>query len=107
MIRKIHCYMPPQQLLGILNDRLLSDLGPNATPYTAEQLHAEIVAISGTARSVDNSWAALRKLLSQAGRDGTLQRVSEQVIADFVVVFSLSPKQLMRLKDILLQSPED
>ena len=107
LIRKIHGYVPPRQLLGILNDRLLSDLGPNATPYTAEQLHAEIVAISGTARFVNNSWATLRKLLSQAERDGTLRRVSEQVIADFAVVFSLSPKQLMRLKDIVLQSPED
>jgi hypothetical protein len=107
LIRKIHGYVPPRQLLGILNDRLLSDLGPNATPYTAEQLHAEIVAISGTARPVDNSWATLRKLLSRAERDGTLQRVSEQVVADFAVVFSLSPKQLMRLKEILLQSPED
>lgn len=107
LIRKIHGYVPARKLLGILNDRLLSDLGPEATPYTAEQLHAEIAAIPGTARSADNSWAALRKLLSTAERDGTLQRISEQVINDFAIVFSLSPKHPMRLKDILLQPRED
>ena len=36
-------------------------------------------------------------------RAGTLDRINEQVINDFAVVFSLSPKHLMRLKDILLQ----
>ena len=107
LIRKIHGYVPAQQLLGILNDRLLSDLGPNAPPYTAEELHTEIAAIPGTARSVDNSWAALRKLLFRAERDGTLRRINEQVVNDFAVVFSLAPKHLMRLKDILLQPAED
>jgi hypothetical protein len=42
LIRKTHGYIPIEQLLGILNERLKSDLGPNATPHTAEQLHAEI-----------------------------------------------------------------
>ena len=107
LIRKIHGYVPAQQLLGILNDRLLGDLGPEATPYAAEQLHAEIAAIPGTARTADNSWAALRKLLTRAERDGTLRRISEQVVNDFAVVFSLSPKHLMLLKDILLQPAED
>ena len=55
----------------------------------------------------DNSWAALRKLLARAKRDGTLRRISAQVINDFAVVFSLSPKDLMRLRDILLQPAED
>ena len=45
LIRKIHGYVPAQQLLGILNDRLLTDLGPEAKPYTAEQLHAEMAGI--------------------------------------------------------------
>lgn len=99
--------MPARQLLGILNDRLLSDLGPEATPYTEDQLHAEIAAIPRTGRPTDTSWAALRKLLARAERDGTLRRVSEQVINDFAVVFSLSPKHVMRLKDILLPPAED
>lgn len=42
LIRKTHGYIPIQQLLGILNERLKNDLGPNALPHTAEQLHAEI-----------------------------------------------------------------
>ena len=44
---------------------------------------------------------------AQAKRAGTLDRINEQVINDFAVVFSLSPKHLMRLKDILLQPEED
>ena len=107
LIRRIHGYVPAQQLLGILNDRLLTDLGSEAKPYTAEQLHAEIAGIPGKAAVPDNSWAALRKLLAGAERDGTLRRISAQVIDDFAVVFSLSPKHLMRLKDILLQPAED
>jgi hypothetical protein len=107
LVRKIHGYVPPQQLLGILNERLKGDLGPNVSPYTTEQLHAEIAAIGGSVANKGNDWAGLRKLLAQADRNGTLRLVTEQVIGDFAVIFSLSPKQLMRLKDILLQREED
>ena len=107
LIRKIHGYLPPLQLLGILNDRLRSDLGPDAQPYTTEQLHAEIAAMPGTKPSGNHGWAGLRKLLAQAKRAGTLDQITEQVINDFAVVFSLSPKELMRVKDILLQPAED
>jgi hypothetical protein len=55
----------------------------------------------------DHGWAGLRKLLTQAKRAGTLDQIDEQVISDFAVVFSLSPKQLMRLKDILLHPAAD
>ena len=107
LIRKIHGYLPPLQLLSILNDRLRSDLGPEAQPYTIEQLHTEIAAMPGTRAVGNNGWAGLRKLLSQARRGGVLDRIDEQVINDFAIVFSLSPKQLMRLKDILLQADEE
>ena len=107
LIRKIHGYMPRLQLLGILNDRLRADIGPDAQPYTIEQLHAEIAALPGAKPGGDHGWAGLRKLLAQARRAGTLDRINEQVINDFAVVFSLSPKHLMRLKDILLQPEED
>jgi hypothetical protein len=107
LIRKIHGYLPPLQLLGILNDRLRSDLGPEAQPYTIEQLHTEIAAMPGARTGRNNGWAGLRKLLTQARRDGVLDRIDEQVINDFAIVFSLSPKQLMRLKDILLQAQEE
>ena len=106
LIRKIHGYLPHAQLLGILNDRLRSDLGPDTAPYGMEQLHAEIAALPGSKPAGDHGWAGLRKLLAQAKRAGTLDRIDEQVINDFAVVFSLSPKHLMRLKDILLQPAE-
>jgi len=107
LIRKIHGYMPRLQLLGILNDRLRADIGSAAPPYTIEQLHAEIAALPGAKPGGDHGWAGLRKLLTQARRAGTLDRINEQVINDFAVVFSLAPKHLMRLKDILLQPEED
>ena len=91
--------MPRMQLLGILNDRLRADVGSDA--YTIEQLHAEIAALPGAKTGGDHGWAGLRKLLAQAKHAGTLDRINEQVINDFAVVFSLSPKHLMRLKDIL------
>ena len=107
LIRKIHGYMPRMQLLCILNDRLRSDLGPDAQPYRVEQLHAEIAALPVAKPGGDHGWAGLRKLLAQAKRAGTLDRIDEHVINDFAVVFSLSPKHLMRLKDILLQPAEE
>ena len=107
MIRKIHGYVPAKQLLGILNDRLRSDLGDDEPLYTIEQLHAEIAAIQGGAMKADQGWAGLRKLLANAKRAGTLGQITDQVIHDFAIVFSLSPKQHMRLKDILLQPEED
>ena len=112
LISKIHGYMPPMQLLGILNDRLRSDLGANVQPYGMGQLDAEIAALRASKTGGDGSrnetgWAGMRKLLAQARHEGTLDRINEQVVGDFAVVFSLSPKQLIQLKEILLQPKED
>ena len=107
LISKVHGYMPRMQLLGILNDRLRSDLGPDVQPYTIEQLHAEIAALPGSKPGGEHGWGGLRKLLAQAKRAGTLDRINDQIINDFAVVFSLSPKHLMRLKDVLLAPAED
>jgi hypothetical protein len=107
LIRKTHGYIPAQQLLGILNERLKADLGPNATPYTAEQLHAEIAKVAGAMPATGNGWAALRKLLAHARTTGTLDLITEQIIADFAVVFLLTPNQVIRLKDVLLSREED
>jgi hypothetical protein len=107
LIRKINGYVPASQLLKILNDRFISDLGQEATPHTTEQLHAEIAAVSAPASNGGTGWAMLRKLLSVAERDGALKLITENVIQDFAIVFSLSPKQVMRLKDILLQQTEE
>ena len=107
LIRKTHGYIPIQQLLGILNERLKNDLGPNALPYTAEQLHTEITKIAGPISGNANGWAALRKLLAQAKKTGTLDLITEQIISDFAVVFLLTPNQVIRLKDVLLNREED
>ena len=107
LIRKTAGLLPPTQLLAILNDRLRSDRGAETEPHGMEQLHAEIAALPGPKPAGEHGWAALRKLLTQARGRGTLDRVDKQVVNDFAVVFSLSPKHLMRLKDILLQPAED
>lgn len=108
LIRKLHGFMPAQQLLGILNERLFCDLGPDAAPYTIDQLYAEIgegavtVPAGGT-----HDWAGMRKLLNQAKKAGVLAAINEQVINDFAVVYSLNAKQVLGLKDILLHDSED
>lgn len=107
LIQKIHGYMPPQQLLGILNERLACDLGPDATPYTMEQLYAEIGGATAAAPAGGRDWANLRKLLANARRAGTLQAITEQTINDFALVFSLNQKQLLVLKDIVLEAKGD
>ena len=107
LIRKTHGYIPVQQLLGILNERLKNDLGPNATPYMAEQLHAEIAKVAGAVPTNGSGWAALRKLLAQARANGTLDLITDQIIGDFAVVFLAAPNQVIRLKDVLLNREED
>jgi hypothetical protein len=107
LIRKTHGLIPLQQLLGILNDRLRGDLGPNAKPFTAEELHAEIGKVARPAPAAANDWAGLRKLLAQAKKAGTLALITDEVITDFAVVFQLTPNQVIRLKDVLLSHEED
>lgn len=104
LIRSVQGYMPPRQLLAILNERLAGDLGPDAAPYTMEQLHAELQHIP-TATSAGD-WGGLRKLLAHARRDGVLELLDVQLIDDFAVVFSLSSAQVLRLKDVVLSAKE-
>lgn len=107
LIRKVNGFMPAPQLLGLLNERLMCDLGPDALPYTMEQLYAEIGGAAIVTPAGGHDWPSLRKLLAKAARDGVLDAVNEQVINDFAVVFSLNPKQVLALKDIVLQAKED
>lgn len=107
LIRKVHGYMSASQLLGILNERQACDLGANVPPYTIDQLRTEIASLVGAVPAGDNDWASLRKLLARAKRDKILDGITEQVINDFAVVFSLNQKQLLHLKDIILESQED
>ena len=107
LIRKVHGFMPAQQLLALLNERLACDLGPDATPYSMEQLHAAIGGLASTTPAGGHGWAAQRKLIAQARKAGLLDAVTEQLIDDFAVVFSLNPKQVLVLRDTLLQPQED
>ena len=106
LIRKLHGYMSAAQLLGILNERLTADLGEATAAYTLDQLRSEIAALSRQ-EPTGADWASLRRLLAVARRDGVLGQIDEQVIDDFAVVFSLNPKQVLALKDILLAKEED
>ncbi len=107
LIKKVHGYMPAQQLLNILNERLVCDLGPDAIQYSMEQLYSEIGDVSIVAPSGGHDWASLRKLLAKAQRDGTLSAITEQTINDFAIVYSLNHKQVLVLKDIVLQAQEE
>lgn len=107
LIRKVHGYMAPLQLLGILNERLVCDMGDGAALYTIDQLKAEIAGVTSAVPASDNDWGTLRKLLAKARRDGVLGLINEQVINDFAVVYSLNQKQVMTLKDILLTGEDE
>lgn len=107
LIRKVHGFMPAQQLLALLNERLACDLGPDATPYSMDQLHAQIGSFAAPVPTGGHGWAAQRKLIAQARKAGVLDTVTEQVIDDFAVVFSLNPKQVLYLRDTLLPSEDN
>lgn len=104
LIRRMHAVMPLPQLLAILNERLMADLGPDAAPYTHSQLKAAVAgwSVPGTLGSQD--WAATRKFLANACAQGILDRIDEGAINAFAVVFQLSPKQVLLLKDVVLGS---
>ena len=106
LISKVHSYMPAAQLLEILNERLFCDLGPDAAPYTLDQLRSQIGALSAAPGS-NRDWSSIRKLLADARRAGTLGLVNHQSIADFAVVFQLSAKQVMELHDIVLKAAQE
>jgi hypothetical protein len=99
LIRRIHVHLPAAQLLSLLNERLRADHG-EASPYTLEQLNAHLRTLRGTASTQD--WANLRKIVRDARAEGVAQCVTAQMINDFAVVFSLTPAQVHRLRDVLL-----
>lgn len=102
LIRSMHGYTSATKLLELLNTRLAFDLGSKAVPYTMEQLHEELRRYEQYKPA--DSWANLRQLLAKARRAGVLETISAQIIDDFSVVFSLSPAQSMRLKDVILEA---
>lgn len=102
LIERLQKAMPLQQLLAVLNERLLVDLGPDAAPYTIEQLREEAGETLAVGSLGSNDWSATRTFLANARRQGILDRIDESVINAFAVVFQLSPKQVLLLKDVLL-----
>src|SRR3546814_20134403 len=91
LIQKVHGYMPAEQLLAILNDRLIADQGLGVVTYTMDQLRAELASLEKPERLDDGAeldWPALRKLIAAARTSGTLGQGSEEVINDLAVVFS-------------------
>jgi len=107
LIRRVHGFMPAGQLLRLLNERLVCDLGADANPHTTEQLYAEIGGVDAAVPNDGHDWASLRKLLAKARQDGVLEAITEPIIVAFAVVYSLNPRQLVALKDIILQAKED
>jgi hypothetical protein len=106
LIKRVHGYMPAQQLLEVLNERLVADFGPDEEPHTMEQLYAEIGEVDAPPADA-HDWSSLRKLVARARRDGVLDKVTRQLIDDFAVVFSLNGRQVLQLHDVLLKAKED
>jgi hypothetical protein len=100
LIKSVHRNMANEKLLERLNERLLADLGPGASPYTPEQLLREIASLPG-ADDLARDFSMLRRLLNVARADGTLDEITPQTVDDFAVVFSLNERQLQHLKEVL------
>jgi hypothetical protein len=107
MISRVYGLMPTSQLLELLNTRRVAEAGPDAVLLTADAIRDEIGKVSASPVSGELDYPSLRKLLNQAKKDGTLALVTEQVINDFAVIFSLSAKQVMGLKDVLLSTEDE
>lgn len=107
LIRRTHGFMSGQRLLEVLNERQLGAGRPGVVPFTSRELYAEIGRVTNAPEDGAKGWSNLRKILANAARAGVLDLVTERVIEDFAVVFSLNSKQLVTLKDIVLQAKED
>jgi hypothetical protein len=106
LIRNLHAHMPAEQLLDILNTRLVADVGARAVPFTTQQLQEDV------ARHVDAAVCRGRLGRSpEADRagppGGTAQTLTLQLVDDFSVVFRLSPAQHMRLRDVIKNAQEE
>lgn len=102
MIAKMHRFLPADELLRLLNERLSFDLGPDASSYTMVMLRKEIETLDAPSANDGSDWSALRKRLAIARKSGVLDAIDRQTIDDFAVVYSLNSAQVLRLKDILL-----
>lgn len=97
-------YMPAAQLLDILNQRLVADVGAVAVPFTMEQLWEEAKGVLELSHSQD--WTGLRQVIAKARKSGLLATITPQLIDDFCVVFQLSAAQRMQLHDVVKNAQE-
>jgi len=109
LIRRVGAIMAPPQLLSVLNERLVADVGSHVTRYSLAQLQDAIAQAHGqaSAQRFTRDWPSLRRLLTRARREGVLAQIDEQVINDFAVVFQLTTKQTLELKDIVLPATQE
>ena len=107
LIARINGLMTADALLALLNERLIAGGTPAAAAHTMEQIRNEISRLAKVGEAVGGeNWAGLRKLLISARKAGTLAKITPQLIDDFAVVFSLTTKQVVALKDIVLGDKE-
>lgn len=99
LIRAMHGYLPAGELLRILNERMVADLGAMVPLYSVEQLHRAIAELTGVARA--DEWTSLRRVLAQARKAGVLDVLTPVVAEAFAVVFQLSTAQVTHLRDVL------
>ncbi len=107
LMKTLHSHLPIAELLRILNDRLVADVGPAAPRYTLEQLHAELHNITQHASASADDWTSLRRLIGQARRDGVLERLTPQLLEDFCVVFQLTAAQRTHVLDTIQHAKEE
>jgi hypothetical protein len=107
LIRTLHPHLPIADLLKLLNDRLVADVGPTFPKYTVDQLHAELKDVAPTSAAGAENWSGLRRVLAQARRDGVLARLSPQLVEDFCVVFQLTAAQRTHVLDTVRHAKEE
>lgn len=104
LIKNMHHILPPADLLRILNDRLVADVGAGVPLWTLEQLHAETSTLQQAERAAD--WTGLREILRVARSCGVLEQITPQVIDDFAVCFQLSSAQVINVRDVIRGAKE-
>lgn len=101
LICQLSGYMEPVALLALLNSRRKADQGDNAPLVTMDALRAESLRDATAEAATPQGWGALRRLISDARRSGLLAKVRRSNLEDFAVVFSLTPAQVLQMKDVL------
>jgi len=105
LIAATGAHLPADELLKILNDRLVADRGSDVVLHTLEQLRQEVG--SHRAGGTDAGWGAQRRRLARARRDGVLDLITAQVIDDFATCFQLTTTQVTHLREAIASAQEE